>query len=356
MHLHHLRALITLALLSLLAPSLRASEGTVRVFILAGQSNMEGKAKNELWEHQATNDATAELFAQHRKDGQWIERDDAFIKYLGRHGNLTIGYGSPGRTGVELEFGAVLAENFDEPVLLIKTAWGGHSLVQKFRSPSAGFPADDILQAELAKARKRVEERNTESGRSDPLPTMETIKAGYGTSYRQMMAEITETFAGVETLFPQLKGMQLELSGFLWFQGWNDQYGGAEAEYASNMRHFIGDVRRDLKAPKLPFVIGVMGQNGSEPAKGPMLVIQEAQISMAALPDFAGNVVAVRTDVLIDRAAETLYPTWKENVEQWELTGSDHMYHYLGSAIWHLRMGHAFGDAMLELVALGDER
>lgn len=30
-----------------------AQETTVKVFILAGQSNMEGKAKNELYEHQA---------------------------------------------------------------------------------------------------------------------------------------------------------------------------------------------------------------------------------------------------------------------------------------------------------------
>jgi hypothetical protein len=61
-------------------------------------------------------------------------------------------------------------------------------------------------------------------------------------------------------------------------------------------------------------------------------------------------VKAVRTDVLVDKAAEELYPTWRDNVEQWEKTGSDHGYHYLGSAIWHVRMGHAFAEAMLELM------
>jgi hypothetical protein len=61
-------------------------------------------------------------------------------------------------------------------------------------------------------------------------------------------------------------------------------------------------------------------------------------------------VKAVRTDVLVDKAAEALYPTWKDNIPEWEKTGSDHGYHYLGSAIWHLRMGHAFGEAMLELM------
>ncbi len=53
------------------------------------------------------------------------------------------------------------------------------------------------------------------------------------------------------TMFPALKGRTLEVAGFVWFQGWNDQYG-AENEYESNMKHFIKDVRKDLKAPKLP--------------------------------------------------------------------------------------------------------
>ena len=101
--------------------------GTVKVFVLAGQSNMEGKAPNELFEHQAADPKTSKLFAHLRQDNQWIVRDDVFIKFLDRHGGLTIGYGSPDRTGVELEFGTVLGNHFDEPVLLIKAAWGGHA-------------------------------------------------------------------------------------------------------------------------------------------------------------------------------------------------------------------------------------
>jgi alpha-galactosidase len=150
-------------------------------------------------------------------------------------------------------------------------------------------------------------------------------------------------------MFPALKGKKLEMAGFVWFQGWNDQYG-AQDEYASNMEHFIRDVRKDLDAPKLPFVIGVMGQNGSTPAQGAMLTIQQAQLAMQDLPDFKGNVKAVRTDELVDKAAEDLYPHWKERFEEWKLTGGDHRYHYLGSAIWFNRIGNAMGEAMLELM------
>ncbi|MFP6872476.1 MAG: sialate O-acetylesterase [Verrucomicrobiales bacterium] len=323
---------------------------TVKVFILAGQSNMEGKAKNSLLEHQANDAKTREIFSHLRKDNAWITRDDAFIRFLGRHGGLTLGYGSRDRTGVELEFGWKVADHFEEPVLLIKAAWGGHSLFKLFRSPSAGMPSAEKMQEELEKARKNVTKKNEKNKRNDPLPTMDDIKTVYGSSYRNMFKEIEDTFANYETMFPQLKGRKLEIAGFVWFQGWNDMYGGAELEYASNMKHFINDVRKDLQAPEMPFVIGVMGQNGSKPAKGAMLAIQQAQLSIEKSPQFKENVKAVRTDELVDKSAEELYPKWRDNIEEWQKRGSDFAYHYMGSAIWHVRMGAAFGDAMLRMM------
>ena len=343
---------VFLLLVALTVPlmPIQAEDKPVKVFVLAGQSNMEGKVQSKLMDYQATDDKTKEIFAHLRDGDKWAVRDDVWIKFLKEHGGLTKGYGSGDRTGVELEFGNVLGDRSEAPVLLIKAAWGGHSLVKLFRSPSAGMPADEVLQKELENAQKRTKNNNEKRNRNDPLPTIEDIKSAYGSSYRNMLQEVRDTFENYETLFPALKGKKLELAGFVWFQGWNDQYGGAEKEYESNMKHFINDVRKDLESPKLPFVIGVMGQNGSKPAKGAMQVIQNAQLAMAEVPEFKGNVKAVRTDVLIDKAAEELYPTWRDNFEQWEKTGSDHAYHYLGSAIWHIRMGKAFAEAMLEML------
>ncbi len=326
------------------------ADESVKVFILAGQSNMEGKVQSKLMEHQASDPKTKDLFKHLRKGEDWIVRDDVWIKFLGKHGGLTEGYGSGDRTGVELEFGNIVGNHYDEPVLLIKAAWGGHSLVKNFRPPSAGLPEESILIEELEKAQTRVTKNNEKHNRTEALPSMDDIKSAYGLSYRNMLAEVKGTFDDCETLFPSLKGKKLEIAGFVWFQGWNDQYNGAETAYAANMEQFIHDVRKDLKSPGLPFVIGVMGQNGSKPAKGAMLTIQETQLSMEVMPKFSANVKAVRTDVLIDKAAERLYPTWKQNVAEWEKTGSDHGYHYLGSAIWHLRMGDAFAEAMLNLM------
>ncbi len=317
---------------------------------------MEGKAPNALFEHQASDPQTKDLFAHLRQDERWIVRDDVFIKFLDRKGPLTLGYGSPDRTGVELEFGTMLGDHFAEPVLLVKTAWGGHSLVKNFRPPSAGLPQDEVLEAELAQARKRVEESNAKNNKNDPLPTLDDIKQPYGASYRNMLAEVRDVLANYATLFPELAGTDSglagsgpELAGFVWFQGWNDQYGG-EHEYRSNLEHLIRDVRKDLGVPNLPVVIAAMGQNGSKPAQGAMLIVRDAQLAISEVPDFRNNVRAFRTDLLVDKAAEDLYPTWRENFDEWKLTGGDHGYHYLGSAIWFTRIGHAMGEAMLELL------
>lgn len=331
------------------APVAFGDEATVKVFILAGQSNMEGKAPSALFEHQATDAKTKDFFTHLRKDDKWIVRDDVFIKFLERHGGLTLGFGSPDRTGPELEFGTVIGNHFEEPVLLIKTAWGGHSLVKNFRSPSAGLPSDDKLEAELKQAQEHVAKENEKNKKNDPLPTMDEIKSAYGTSYRDMLAEVKSTMENCGELFPSLQGKKLEIAGFVWFQGWNDQYGGQD-EYRSNMEHFIRDVRRDFGVPKLPFVIAAMGQNGSKPAEGAMLTVRSAQLAMNDVPDFQGNVKAFRTDPLVDKAAEDLYPMWRERFEEWKLTGGDHPYHYLGSAIWFSRIGKTMGDEMVQLL------
>jgi alpha-galactosidase len=99
-----------------------------------------------------------------------------------------------------------------------------------------------------------------------------------------------------------------------------------------------------------------MGNNGSQPAAGGMLTVREAQMAMNDVPEFKGNVKAFRNDLLVDKAAEALYPTWQKNTEEWNKTGSDRPYHYYGSAIWFTRIGHAAGEAMIELLKKRPDR
>ena len=124
----------------------------------------------------------------------------------------------------------------------------------------------------------------------------------------------------------------------------------APNEYEKNMKLFVQDVRTTLKKPSLPFIIGALGQNGSTPAQGAMLQVREAQMAMNGVPEFAGNVKAIRTDILADKDAERLFPDWQKHFEEWKKVGSDRPYHYLGSAIWFNRIGSEFGKEMIELL------
>jgi alpha-galactosidase len=333
-----------LILTALLAPSLPAAEPApkpVKVFILAGQSNMEGKAKLSLAEYQADQPATRDLYKHWRRDGKWVERDDVWIKFLDRKGKLTPGYGSPKCIGPELEFGTVVGNKYEEPVLIIKAAWGGRSLYRDFRPPSAGLPPDAVLETMLTNLKKQKGKENS---------TLDDVKKPFGAAYRDMLKEVNGTLADLKKHFPELADRGYELAGFVWFQGWNDMINAdATAEYAKNLEHFIRDVRRDLKSPKLPFVIGQMGVDGEKPSAG-VKKFKDAQAAVMEVPDFKGNVALVKTDAFWDTDAEAVFKKgWRENIDEWNKVGSDYPYHYLGSAKTMLGIGRAFGEAVLEL-------
>ena len=314
-------------------------KGPVKVYILAGQSNMEGKAKVSVLEYQVRQSATHELYKHLQKDGKWVERDDVWIKFLGEKGRLTVGYGSPKCIGPELGFGMVVGDHYPEQVLIIKTAWGGRSLYRDFRPPSAGLPSAAILDKMLADLQK-----------GKPDATLDDAKKPFGATYRAMLDEVNGTLADLKTHFPDYADQKYDLAGIVWFQGWNDMIDSkATAEYTANLTHLIKDVRKDLKAPMLPFVVGQMGIDGKNAGEH-MQRFRAAQAAVLEVPEFTGNVALVTTDAFWDTDAEAIYKKgWRENLAEWNKVGSDYPYHYLGSPRTMLQIGHAFGKAMLEL-------
>jgi alpha-galactosidase len=333
-----IRDLLAILILLFAAP-LAAKEKPVLVFILAGQSNMDGKAKLSLLDYQSSQPETAAQFKHLKQDGKWLERDDVWIKFWDRKGKLTVGYGSPNCIGPELEFGNAVGDHYDQQVLLIKTAWGGRSLYRDFRPPSSGLPKEDVLEKMLADARKRK-----------PEATMDEIKEAFGASYRAMLEEVKGTLGDLKKHFPDYADQGYELGGLVWFQGWNDmineQY---TAEYTKNMENFIRDVRKDLDAPKLPVVIGQMGVDGAK-ANPKTQTFKAAQAKAAEADEFQGNVALVKTDVFWDTTAQAVFDKgWRENIDEWNKVGSDYPYHYLGSAKTMSQIGKAFGEAMIEL-------
>ena len=396
-------ALTAVALMS--ASSAQAKP--LRVFIRAGQSNMEGHAKIETFDYIGDDRATAPLLKRMRgDDGKPTVCDGAWISYFTGsgdengegHGKLTAGYGSRrqpdqdgGKIGPEFTFGLAMDAAFDEPVLLIKTAWGGKSLHTDFRSPSAGpFVFSESQLANYQKQGKDVEAMKTEKAKET------------GRYYRLMIEHVRRVLADIGRVCPAYEKTQgFEISGFVWLQGWNDlvdsgvypnrnKPGGYDA-YSDTMAHFIRDVRKDLNAPRMPFVIGVLGVGGAK-ANPQTIEFRKAMAAPAALPEFRGNVVAVETAPFWseelraiadkhDRVRQMSYflnskhkdhanadgkMTDKEKREYlakyeaqlispqeaaiWKRGASNAGYHYLGCAKTFAQMGQAFADANLGLL------
>ena len=311
-----------------------AAPTTVKVFILAGQSNMVGHGKVEYGRNPdynkdvkgskreikggigclrslATDKMTTEMYRQFlADDGKWVVRDDVWIysTTAGKaKGQLTVGFGKGSWFGPELGFGFVVGDSLDQPVVIIKTAWGGKDLAVDFRPPSSG---------------------------DTPLKKDREV----GLYYRKMMTVIKESLTNLEKDFPELKGHNPEFAGFGWHQGWNDGCSKeATAEYEKNMANFIRDVRKDLGVKNLPFVIANTGQNGPK-TKGTFATLCQAQLNIGDAqkhPEFKGTVASIDTrpfKVEDDRAP------------------SGFGYHWNHSAESHFLVGAAMGKAMVKLL------
>ena len=199
--------ILTAALLYVLSPISHAKP--LKVFILAGQSNMEGHAGVQTLDQLGEHPTHGHLLKKIKKaDGSFVVRDDVFVSY--KKGDehikrpLSVGMGAWGEEwfGPELMFGIEMGDHYKEPVLLIKTCWGGHNLYRDFRPPSAA-------------------RRHTRSVTGKPEDV--------GASYHKMVKEVRECLANLDTDFPQLKGLKTELCGFVWFQGWNDMCRGEKS-------------------------------------------------------------------------------------------------------------------------------
>jgi len=307
-----------------------ASAKPLKVYILAGQSNMEGQARVETFDYIGEDPATAPLLrAMRGPDGKARACDRVWISYftgMGDNngegfGRLTAGYGSRsnpaedgGKIGPEFTFGLTMEQATDGPILIIKTAWGGKSLNTDFRSPSAGPYELNAFQRDLYGNRRGMD-----------LAQWEADKArDTGHYYRLMMAHVKKVLADPKRVCPAYdENAGYEIAGFVWFQGWNDMCDGdtypdnnkpgAYAEYSRLMAHFIRDVRKDLSAPKMPFVIGVIGVDGDK-AKGGIANLQPAMAAPAAMEEFKGNVAVVETAPFWDDEMEALLPK-KEQID-----------------------------------------
>lgn len=376
----------------------------LKVFVLVGQSNMQGHAQIRTFAHIGMDPEMAPLLRQMQgTDGTPRVCEDVWISSLSdggvKQGRLTAGFGADqNKIGPEFTFGITMRKLLGEPILLIKAAWGGKSLLTDFRPPGAGPYEFNGTQLEtFAKQGKDVDAIKAEK-----------VKAT-GHYYRLAMDHVKQVLADPGQVIPDYDPAQgFELAGFVWFQGWNDMVdGGSYPErnrpggydaYSSVLGHFIRDVREELSAPGLPFVIGVIGVGGPVEKYAPeqqryKTVHQSFRSAMAApagLPEFRGKVAAVLTEEcwdmelsdLVDRnqkidrkvkeAQSGKKPGAKETralreelrkkefsqreLEILEKGVSNQAYHYLGSAKIMALIGAGFAEAMVEMTNEGETK
>ena len=269
---------ITLAMPTILLGNAReAKDLPVRVYLMVGQSNMQGKGAIEgegttSLRHLVQNDPRKEYEFLVSDSGAWVEREDVWI-YLdqapnpSRYGGLMPGYGShSGQIGPELGFGHVIGDTHKGQVLIIKACWGGKSLGHNFLPPGIGrYPKPLVPQ--------------------DP-----------GFYYHEILRIVNHVTENIGTYFPAYAGQGMEIAGLCFHQGWNDQYGGLDAHYETNLAAFIKDIRsaeHGIGVPDLPVVIATSGMIEKES------LIKQGQLAMAdtrKYPQFAGNVAVVDTD------------------------------------------------------------
>ncbi|MBT3242209.1 MAG: T9SS type A sorting domain-containing protein [Bacteroidetes bacterium] len=291
------------------------SQGKIRVFVLAGQSNMEGYGIIEDNENDPgslvdviQNDVNGN-WSEIGEAGNWNTLEGAYL-YFARNEdpvrtNVSVGQGAyPNLIGAELMFAHQVDEYYDDPVLIIKTAWGGKSLAVDFRPPSAGGET--------------------------------------GVSYTAMIQTVQNVTHNLGTEFPDIGVSDFEISGFAWFQGWND--GESDSflnEYESNLYHLVNDVRNDLGNPNLPVVIASSGHGGFERSNDQWVrnmqnIVSVAQENVGCNDSiYGGSVGFVQTkQYYYDRAESP----------------QDAIHHFNHNALTYLNIGKAMGNKMIQAV------
>lgn len=371
-------------------PQMNVMGKTLRVYILAGQSNMQGSAHKKTFAAIGDDSKTARLLKEVLgPDGEPVEAHHSWVACRTNRGGeqatllgkVKVGYGfDDERIGPEYGFGLFMDRSTEDPILIIKTAWGGKSLAVDFRPPSVGPYQPSKREKENG---KKFSEKET------------------GYYYREMIRFVKETLkddASIQKVVPEYdKEDGYELSGFVWFQGWNDMCNQHYiAQYTENMIHFIADVRREFESPKLPFIVGVLGVYGADPDsrrfdKGlPVTTFRKTQFDAVKQYDskvdakLRGNVIAVDSGPFYELELSDIYwkrrmtGEWKRRLKKGEMTKRDYErecdkfgfgdgeitaeeqatwdrcssnaeYHYLGSGKTFIRFGKALAEAMLKI-------
>ena len=323
------------------------SNGKLKIFVLAGQSNMVGFGKVNVgadmtkpnrtphilggaanMRAMVNNNPTAYRYLVSSTKSvpytlkgvtktypDWLSRDDVWVSSwdsgdIGKtaeslNGALTAGFGSErvlpyGYIDPEFGVGQLAGNGLTGKVSLIKTSWGGKSLAVDFRPPSSGGTA--------------------------------------GPCYTKMPARVLTVLADVKRDYPAYDGKGFEIAGLDWHQGWNDRINDAfVAEYEVKLANLIRDLRKDLSLPATAVVIGNTGMAdaNADPRAVKLITAQGNVAYPKKYPESAGTPSTVDT-----RPFHYLLNSPE--------IGFSHHWNYNGKS--YFRIGKSMGNAMMKLI------
>jgi alpha-galactosidase len=332
-----------------------AGNGKLKVFILAGQSNMVGKGNVEngrdpnnlavsniagglgsLRNMLNTNPSKYGYLADpaHPIAGGspgWITRPDVWITYYGgqawditppaptppyyttkRKGDLDANFGQDaanGLIGPEYGFGLMVGSQLDDQVLIIKYAHGGRSLAVDFRPPTSVLNSGGTV----------------------------------GPCYNELKGVVHQVLDNIVAEFPAYAGGGYEVVGLGWHQGWNDRINASYvAEYETNMVNLIKDLRTEFDAPNMRVSIGNTGMaNADSDVNARNLITAQGNVANPTLhPELAGTVATVDT----------------RSFDFGTLRGaSGEGFHWNWSGESYFNIGESMGNAMMALLGSSAE-
>ncbi|MEM7391833.1 MAG: sialate O-acetylesterase, partial [Verrucomicrobiota bacterium] len=274
-------------------------------------------------------------------------------------GTLSVGYGKHAEaSGPEYAFGISYEQLVDGPVLIVKCAWGGTSVHGPWRPPS------------LAKTETPIEKAAREAGNKAGLDdakkagiayTPKLPQSGPGACWERALAHIQKVLADPKTYHPDYDPeVGYELTGLVWFQGWNDL---GNAAYGEQLVHFIKDFREEVNEAGLPVVCGLVGHSSWEQTTFDSPV-NSGMLHVAKHPDLVGTVDVVNTvkyfplELGLRKSVLAAFGEESDEYKQAQAiiprSSSNSGLHYFGSAKFLCLTGNAMARSLVNLAAGGE--
>lgn len=223
--------------------SMSAGDAPVQVFILAGQSNMEGLGLNK--------DLPAPLDKPQNDVRIWFDNAKGFVPLSGGFGNQTVWFGA------EVTLGRTLKDKMPaQEIVFVKAAYSGANLATAWNPYLSGCYPTLKEKVRLATA---------------------ALKA---------------------------QGKKFKIVGMFWVQGESDCYTKeTSSAYAKNLESFIGIARRDFDSPDMKFIFTRVHEKLGDPKShvygtGGFKFVPETRAAQQAVAKAIKGTAMVSTDDL----------------------------------------------------------